>query len=111
MLYLWLLMALWFYPSIDVRFGLCYDQHFCLLMGFIFAFLLSLSMVSGHKVKALWPMASPMTLLYATCYGLTFSALPWNCRLTNHIVVSLRTSRISSSHVRMVWSTGSCIHL
>jgi len=33
-------------------------------------FLLSLSKVSGHKAKALWPMASPMTLSTDTFYNL-----------------------------------------
>ena len=32
-------------------------------------------MVNEHKVKALWPMASPMALLFDTCYGLFMSFL------------------------------------
>jgi len=47
------------------------DQDLILwLMECLSTFLLSLSKVSGHKVKALWPMASPMTLSTDTCYDL-----------------------------------------
>jgi len=101
MLFLWLLMALWFDPSIAFLFDMCYDRHICLLMGCICVFLLSLSIVRRHKVKALWPMASPMTLSSNTCYGLFLSFLQWNCRLSILIVVSFCIFRISSNLVKI----------
>ena len=35
-------------------------------------------MVRGHKVKTLWPMASPLNLLSATCYGILMRFVQWN---------------------------------
>jgi len=59
------------------------DQGLILwLMGCLFTFLLSLSMVSRRKAKALWSMASPMTLSSNTCYGLFMRFLQWNSRLS-----------------------------
>jgi len=43
---------------------------FLWLIGCLSAFLLRPSMVSGHKGKALWPMASLMTLSSDICFDL-----------------------------------------
>jgi len=110
LLHLWLVMVLWVEPSTASLFDMCYDQHVCLLMRFIFAFFMSLLIVSGHKVTALWPMTSPMILASETCYVLFLSSLQWNCRLSILIVGSLSTFSISSSLVQMGWFTGLCTH-
>jgi len=86
------------------------DQDLILwLMGCLSVFLLSLSMVSGHKAKALWPMASPMTLSSNTCYGLFLRFLQWNSRLSIQIVVSLCKLRFCSSLEQMGWYACSCM--
>ena len=87
--HLCLLMDFWYDLSIVVLFVLCYVQHLCLLMEYLLALLLSPSLVSGHKVKALWPMVSPMALPTDTCSSLFMSFLEGIPSLFILIVVSL----------------------
>ena len=60
-------------------------------------------MVSGHKVIALWPNASPVTLSSDTCYGLFMSFLQLNSRLSIQIVASLCKFRFCCSLEQMSW--------
>jgi len=68
-------------PPIVFCCDLWYVQYLCLLLGGLYVLLVSLSMVHEHNVKALWPMASLMTLSSDTCYGLFMSFFKWTFRL------------------------------
>ena len=73
------------------------------LMRCHYAFLLSLSMVSRHKAKPLWPMASLMTLSSDIYYGLFMRFLQWTSRLSIQIAVSLCKFRFYSSLEHISW--------
>ena len=81
-----------------------------LLMAFLFAFLLSMSMVSGYKVEALWPKASPMTQSSDTYYGLFLNFLQWNSRLDIQIIVALCLFRVWFGLEKLGWYVLFCIH-
>ena len=98
LLFLCLLLAFWFDPSIVFLFDLWFVMHIGLLLGCLphgcfhrlflahvwlkvllcHASFSSLSMVRGHKVKPLWPMASPLRfyflVLFWDCYYVGISS-------------------------------------
>ena len=68
-------------------------------------------MVSGHKVKASWPMTSPLTLSTDTCYELFMRFVHRNSELSSHIVVSLGKIACCSSFDQFGGSACFCILL
>ena len=74
-------------------------------------FLLSMSMVSGHTVKALWLMTSPMKLSTDTCYDLFMRFVHWNSGLPSHLVIALCKIGCCSSFDQFGGPEGFCILL
>ena len=80
------------------------------LISCLSVFLWSLSMVNGHKAKASWPRASPLTLSSDICFHLFWCFLLWNYRWPIQIVLYHCKLWFCSSLEHMGWYDGSCSH-